>query len=109
MCLENQLLSLVGKALPCNWWDSWYSLTDIPNVVLVPEPGTKEMINGNTPIVPHNLTEVPVSPAFVSYLQDRLHVGADEPGGIGDQVPQHAGTLFFNSSNATVLQLCQNL
>lgn len=43
------------------------------------------------------------------YLQNRLHVGADEAGGIGDQVPQHAGTLLFDSSDAAVLQLCQNL
>ena len=43
------------------------------------------------------------------YLQNRLHVGADEPRGVGDQVAQHAGTLLLDSSNATVLQLCQNL
>lgn len=47
--------------------------------------------------------------SVANYLQNRLHVGADESGGIGDQVPQHAGTLFLDSSNAAVLQLCQNL
>ena len=45
----------------------------------------------------------------MGYLQNGLHVGADEPGGIGDQVAQHAGTLFFDSPDAAVLQLCQNL
>lgn len=52
---------------------------------------------------------MPVSLAAGSYLQNGLHVGADEPGCIGDEVSQHAGTLLFDSSNAAVLQLRQNL
>lgn len=45
----------------------------------------------------------------MSYLQNRLHVRADESGSVGDQVAQHAGTLLFDSSNTAVLQLSQNL
>lgn len=52
---------------------------------------------------------MPRWPSAVPYLQNWLHVGADESGGIGDQVPQHAGTLLLDSPNATVLQLGQNL
>lgn len=55
------------------------------------------------------LRQMPVWPSAVLYLQNRLHIGADEPGGVGDQVTQHAGTLLLDSPNATVLQLCQNL
>lgn len=57
--------------------------------------------------LPHRV-RIPLWPS-VLYLQNRLHIGADEAGGIGDQVPQHAGTLLLDSPNATVLQLCQNL
>lgn len=52
---------------------------------------------------------MPISLSVVSYLQNRLHVRADESGSVGDQVAQHAGTLLFDSSNTAVLQLCQNL
>lgn len=51
----------------------------------------------------------PLWPSAVLYLQNRLHIGADEPGGVGDQVPQHAGALLLDSPNAAVLQLCQYL
>lgn len=53
--------------------------------------------------------QIPVWPSAGLYLQNRLHIGADESGGIGDQVPQHAGTLLLDSPNATVFQFRQNL
>lgn len=89
-------------------------------MALVAEPGTTDIIDfvqqtvyyGHTPLAPNELTSENRArrhPPACRYLENGLHVGADESGGVGDQVPQHAGTLFLDSSDATVLQLRQNL
>lgn len=43
------------------------------------------------------------------YLEDGLHVGPYEAGGVGHQVAQHAGTLLLVPPHSTVLQLRQDL
>lgn len=43
------------------------------------------------------------------YLENGLHVWADESGGIRHQVTQHAGTLLFVSAHTAMFQLCQDL
>lgn len=115
MCSDHCILSLIRRALSCNWWDFHCSFTK--NFWCGPWPWAWDRRNY---LLKHShclkgadirwvAEKVPASLAAMTYLQNGLHVGADEPGGIGDQVPQHSGTLLFDSSNATVLQLCQNL
>ncbi len=43
------------------------------------------------------------------YLENGLHVWADESGGIRHQVTQHAGALFFVPAHATMFQLSKDL
>lgn len=43
------------------------------------------------------------------YLENGLHVWADESGGIRHQVTQHAGTLLFVSAHTAMFQLSQDL
>lgn len=75
-------------------------------VALVPKRGPKEWSPWLSVAV---LEHTHLLITGMLYLQNGLHIGADESGGIGDQVPQHAGTLLLDSPNTTVLQLCQNL
>lgn len=84
-------------------------------LALVPKPGPKRQSTWfSVAVLKHpppqtQRMRIPLWSSVVLYLQNRLHIGADESGGIGDQMSQHAGTLLLDSPNATVLQLCQNL